>query len=188
MKRRAVILDRDGTLIREAGYLDRLERLEFFPYTVDAIRALNRSGLAVIVATNQSGVGRGLLEESFVKEAHSHINERLARGGAHIDAWYYCPHHPDATRAEYCQRCECRKPRSGMFQRAAQELDLDLSRSFAVGDRWPDVEAGVAVGAQGILVRTGYGRTSEVSGSARVTAAACVDNLVEAVTWILRHS
>jgi D-glycero-D-manno-heptose 1,7-bisphosphate phosphatase len=188
MTRPAVILDRDGTIIKEAGYLDRLDRLEFFPYSVDAVRALNRAGFAVIVATNQSGVGRGLVEESFVEEAHRHIASTLAAGGARIDAWYYCPHHPDAARQEYRQECDCRKPRPGMLRRAAEDLDLDLARSFVVGDRWHDLEAGVAVGARGILVRTGYGRVNEAAPSAGVASAACVDNLIEAVTWILRHS
>jgi D-glycero-D-manno-heptose 1,7-bisphosphate phosphatase len=188
MSRPAVILDRDGTLIHDAGYLDRLDRLEFFPYTVDAVRLLNRANLAVIVATNQSGVARGLVEEAFVGEAHRHIAGRLAAGGARVDGWYYCPHHPDATRPEYRHACECRKPQAGMLRRAARELDLDLPRSFVVGDRWHDLEAGAAVGARGILVRTGSGRATESTPSAAVTPAACVDDLIEAVSWILHHS
>jgi len=188
MSRPAVILDRDGTLIHDAGYLDRLDRLEFFPYTVDAVRLLNRANLAVIVATNQSGVARGLVEEAFVGEAHRHIAGRLAAGGARVDGWYYCPHHPDATRPEYRQACDCRKPQAGMLRRAARELDLDLPRSFVVGDRWHDLEAGAAVGARGILVRTGSGRATESTPSAAVIPAACVDDLIEAVSWILQHS
>ena len=94
-KRPAVFLDRDGVLIKEAGYLDSIERLAFFPWTVDAVRALNRAGLPVVVITNQSGVARGFFSEPFVDEVHRHVSARLEAGGARIDAYYYCPHHPD---------------------------------------------------------------------------------------------
>lgn len=184
----AVFLDRDGTLIEEAGYLDRLERLVFYPYSIDAVRLLNQAGLAVVVTTNQSGVARGLVEESFVVEAHAYIAARLAGGSARVDGFYYCPHHPQAARDEYRQVCECRKPAPGMLRRAAKELGLDLARSYAVGDRWHDLEAGSPDGARGILVRTGYGRITEAAPRASVRPAAVVDNLIEAVTWILRHS
>src|SRR3954447_1387768 len=101
--RPAVFLDRDGTLLEEAGYLDRLERLVFFPYSVDAVRLLKRAGVAVVIVTNQAGVARGIFKESFVGEAHRHIAERLALGGGHVDGFYYCPHHPEASVAEYRQ-------------------------------------------------------------------------------------
>jgi D-glycero-D-manno-heptose 1,7-bisphosphate phosphatase len=188
MSRPAVVLDRDGTLIREAWYLDSLDRLAFFPYSIDAVRLLNRAGFAVVVATNQSGVARGVIEESFVHETHAHITERLADGGAHVDGYYYCPHHPEATREEYRRVCECRKPAAGMLKTSALDLDLDLDRSFIVGDRWHDLEAGVDVGARGVLVRTGYGSANEAKPSARVTPAAICDNLIAAVSWILRQS
>ena len=184
----AVVLDRDGTLIEEAGYLDRLERLVFFPYTVDAVRLLNQAGFVVVVATNQSGIARGLVEEAFVHEAHEHITARLAAGGARVDGYYYCPHHPDAVREAYRQRCDCRKPAPGLLHRAAADLQIDLPRSFVVGDRLQDLEAGVAVGARGVLVRTGYGRLTEKAPPPDAPHAAVVDNLIEAVSWILRQS
>lgn len=185
--KRAVFLDRDGTLLEEAGYLDRLERLVFFPYSVDAVRLLNRHGFAVVIVTNQAGIARGIFKESFVAEAHQHITERLRDGGARIDGFYYCPHHPEAVVPELRQTCRCRKPQPGMLERAAADLDLDLARSFVVGDRWHDLEAGQAVGARGVLVRTGYGRTEEANATARVQPAAITDNLIEAVSWILRE-
>src|SRR3954447_10205660 len=95
--KKAVFLDRDGTLVQEAGYLDRLERLIFFPYSIDAVRLLNRSGFAVVIVTNQAGIARGIFKESFVAEAHQHISARLEAGGARVDAYYYCPHHPEAS-------------------------------------------------------------------------------------------
>ncbi len=186
VQRPAVFLDRDGTLLEEAGYLDRLERLVFFPYSVDAVRLLNRAGFVVVVVTNQAGIARGIFKESFVAAAHGHISERLSLGGARIDAFYYCPHHPEAVVEALRQDCGCRKPRPGMFTRAAEELGLDLGRSFVVGDRWHDLEAGQRVGARGILVRTGYGRTEEASPKAGLVPEAVVDNVMEAVSWILR--
>ena len=187
MKRRAVVLDRDGTLIKEAGYLDRLERLELFPFTIDAVRMLNRAGYAVIVATNQSGVARGLFDESFVASTHDRLGSMLETGGARIDRWYYCPHHPEGIVDEYRQDCDCRKPRPGMLRHAAKIMDLDLSRSFGVGDKWHDVQAAAAAGAKGILVGTGYGRLHEPAPVGCVEPAARVENLIEAVSWILRQ-
>jgi D-glycero-D-manno-heptose 1,7-bisphosphate phosphatase len=188
MAQRAVFLDRDGTLIEEAGYLDRLDRMVFFPYSVDAVRLLNRAGFAVVIVTNQAGIARGLFKEPFVDEAHRHISARLAAGGARIDGFYYCPHHPEAVVEAYRASCDCRKPQPGLFTRAASELGLALDGSFVVGDRWHDLEAGQRVGARGVLVRTGYGRTEEASPTARVTPAAIVENVMEAVSWILRAS
>lgn len=184
--RPAVFLDRDGTLIEEAGYLDRLERLVFYPYSVDAVRLLNRAELAVVIITNQAGVARGIFREAFVGEAHRYVTKRLEQGGAHVDGFYYCPHHPEASVEQYRKSCECRKPQPGMLRQAADELKLDLARSFVIGDRWHDLQAGDAVGARGILVRTGYGRTEEAAPKPRMAAAAIVDNLIEAASWILR--
>jgi D-glycero-D-manno-heptose 1,7-bisphosphate phosphatase len=183
-----VFLDRDGTLIEESGYLDTLDRLQFFPYTVDAVRLLNRAGMRVAVITNQSGIARGLVREAFVAEAHRAISDRLAAGGAAVDGYYYCPHHPDAAVAEYRQDCDCRKPRAGMLRRAASELEIDPARSFVVGDRWADVSAAREFGARSVLVRTGYGRISEANPRGGVSSDATTDNLMGAIAWILQHS
>ncbi len=188
MMRPAVFLDRDGTLIEEAGYLDRLERLVFFPFSVDAVRLLNRAGLAVVVVTNQAGVARGIFPESFVAEAHAHLRERLAAGGARLDGFYYCPHHPDGTIEGYRRSCDCRKPGDAMLRRAAAELDLDLRQSIVVGDRWHDIEAGKRAGTRTVLVRTGYGRTEEQRPKDDIAADAIADNLIGAVSWILTEA
>jgi D-glycero-D-manno-heptose 1,7-bisphosphate phosphatase len=186
--RRAVFLDRDGTLIEEAGYLDRLERLALFPYSVDAVRVLNRGGFAVLVITNQSGIARGIVREAFVGEAHRHIAAKVAAGGGHIDGFYYCPHHPEAAVEAFRVQCDCRKPAPGLLRLAAQELHLDLARSFVVGDRWHDVSAGRAAGARTILVRTGVGRVEEAAADRDVAADAVVDNVMEAAAWILQNA
>jgi D-glycero-D-manno-heptose 1,7-bisphosphate phosphatase len=183
---RAVFLDRDGTLIEEVGYLDRLDRIHLYPYSVDAVRLLNRAGYTVVVTTNQSGVARGFFGEDFVGAAHQQLQRTFTGGGARIDGFYYCPHHPEAAVAAYREACDCRKPQPGLFRRAGRDLDLDLPRSFVVGDRANDLDAGRAIGAAGVLVLTGYG--TSVEAAARGAAAAVTSNLAEAVSWILRQS
>ncbi len=181
----AVFLDRDGTIIEEAGYLERLERLRFFPFAVDAIRLLNRAGFAVVVITNQAGIARGIVEEPFVAEVSRVIGDRVARGGGRIDAFYHCPHHPQGIVERFRVTCECRKPSPGLFRQAASDRDLDLRRSFTVGDRWHDLQAGMAVGARGVLVRTGYGARIEQAPPPGLTGYAVADNLAGAAAWIL---
>jgi D-glycero-D-manno-heptose 1,7-bisphosphate phosphatase len=181
----AVFLDRDGTIIEDVGYLDRLDKLDLFPWTVDAIRALNRAGLPVVVVTNQSAVARGFITESFVDQVHRELGTRLSGGGARVDAFYYCPHHPDGTVARYARRCDCRKPERGLVERAARDLNLDPSRSFVVGDTWLDIGLARAFGARGVLVRTGSGAVEEMRPPASLRADAVVDNLAAAVSWIL---
>lgn len=185
-RRRAVFLDRDGTLLEEANYIAEIERLAFFPYTADAVRLLNRAGFAVVVITNQAGIARGIVEEAFVGVAHAAISARLAEGGARVDAYYYCPHHPEGIVEAFRRTCDCRKPQPGMLRRAAEDLDLDLPASFIVGDKLTDVQAGHAVGARGVLVRTGYGRKEEALPGRRVEPDAIADNLMGAVSWILQ--
>jgi D-glycero-D-manno-heptose 1,7-bisphosphate phosphatase len=182
---RAVFLDRDGTIIEEVGYLDRPERVELFPWTIDAVRVLNRAGLAVVLVSNQSGVARGFFTEHVVDAVHQRMADMLAAGGARIDAYYYCPHHPDGKVPEYTQKCDCRKPNRGLVDRATRELGIDPARSFVVGDRWLDVALGRAVGAQSVLVRTGYGASEENKAPADLAADAVVDNLIAASSWIL---
>jgi D-glycero-D-manno-heptose 1,7-bisphosphate phosphatase len=182
----AVFLDRDGTIIEDVGYLEALDRIAFYPWTVDAIRMLNRAALPVVVVTNQSGIAQGLFDEAFVAETHRAIDARLAAGGARVDAYYYCPHHPHGRIAAYARACDCRKPGRAMIDRAAADLGVDPARSFVVGDKWLDVQLGRAVGARAILVRTGVGAVEERRPLDGVTADAVVDNLAAAVSVILR--
>jgi D-glycero-D-manno-heptose 1,7-bisphosphate phosphatase len=183
-----VFVDRDGTLIEEVGYLDRVERVALYPWTADAIRALNRAGLKIVLVSNQSGVARGFFTEAVVDKVHRHMAALLEAGGARIDAYYYCPHHPDGKVAGYACRCDCRKPQRGLVDRAARELGIDPARSFVVGDRWLDVGLARSIGGRGILVRTGYGATEETRAPQDLSADAVVDNFAGAASWILRHA
>jgi D-glycero-D-manno-heptose 1,7-bisphosphate phosphatase len=185
--RAAVFLDRDGTIIEDVGYLDAIERMALFPWSADAIRALNRAGFAVVVVTNQSGVARRYFTDAFVEETHRALDQRLAAGGARVDAYYYCPHHPDGTVAEYRRQCDCRKPARGLVDRAARELGLVAKRSFVVGDTWRDVGLARTIGARGILVRTGAGAVEETRPPDGLAADVVVDNLAAAASWILLH-
>jgi D-glycero-D-manno-heptose 1,7-bisphosphate phosphatase len=187
VSRAAVFLDRDGTIIEDVGYLDAIERIAWFPWSIDAIRALNRAGFAVVITTNQSGVARCYFTESFVEEVHRTLDARLVAGGARIDADYYCPHHPEGSDEKYRRPCDCRKPAAGLVERAARELDLDPARSFVVGDTWRDIGLARAVAARGLLVRTGCGAVEETRPHEGLTADAVVDNLAAAASWILMH-
>ncbi len=156
-KQAAVFLDRDGTINEEVGYLDRIEKLRLIPGAAEAIRLINESGMKAIVVTNQSGVARKFFDEASVDEVHARLRDMLRAEGAFLDGVYYCPHHPTEGRGDYLRTCDCRKPAPGLLLRAAEELRLDLARSYMVGDTLKDIEAGTRAGAQGILVRTGYG-------------------------------
>ncbi len=154
----AVFLDRDGTLNEEVGYINHIDRFRLFPWSAAAVKKLNQAGIPVVLMTNQSGVARGYFPESLVQEIHSSLKEELGRCGAHLDGIYYCPHHPDGKVPAYRESCDCRKPSPGMMQRAARDLDLDLSASFVVSDRYQDISMGLRAGARGVLLLTGYGK------------------------------
>ncbi|MDD2580790.1 MAG: D-glycero-beta-D-manno-heptose 1,7-bisphosphate 7-phosphatase [Desulfuromonadaceae bacterium] len=158
--RRAVFLDRDGTINIEKEYLCQVKEFEFIPGAPEAIRLLNQAGILVVVVTNQSGVARGYYTEDDVHNLHRHIDRELERSGAHVDAWLYCPHHP-AGRGSYALPCNCRKPLPGMLQEASVRHGIDLEKSTMIGDKRADIAAGKAAGCHTILVRTGYGAADE---------------------------
>lgn len=180
-----MFLDRDGTLIEECGYLDRLEALALFPWTIDALRLLKRAGFATVVISNQAAVGRGIVEEDFVHAVHREIDRRLEGTGASIDRYYYCPHFAESPIERYRLVCQCRKPAPGMIQQACREMDLDPLKSVMVGDRWLDVACGRAAGTRAVLLRSGPHQSEPLN---EVRADAILHNLMEAVGWILRSS
>lgn len=157
-KKPAVFLDRDGTLNEEAGYINHLDRFRLLPGVPEAIKRLNRAGILAVVVTNQSGVARGYFDESLVREVHEKLHQELEQHGAHIDGIYYCPHHPSVGSSQYRKECDCRKPGIGMIEKAVNDLPIDLTRSYSVGDRIKDVYFGSRAGLKSVLVLTGYGR------------------------------
>lgn len=139
-RRRAAFVDRDGTMIRDVGYLDDLEDIEFLPGAIDAIRKLNERDFFVGVVTNQSGVARGYFGTDFVDATHHRMAEMLRRANARVDAFYFCPHHVGGSVAQYAIDCQCRKPALGMFYQARAEWGPFAAESFMFGDRASDVE------------------------------------------------
>jgi len=186
----AVFLDRDGTICEEVGYLDHPDKLRLIPGAAEAIRKLREAGFWVFVTTNQSGVARGYFTESVVQNVHERLNRLLAEAGACVDAYFYCPHHPNAVFEQYRQECRCRKPNIGMIEQAVAQFPVELDRSFTVGDKLSDCEFGRNAGLIPILVRTGYGRDEELrvgAGASPCQPAVVVDDLAHAVEWILSN-
>lgn len=156
--KKAVFLDRDGTVSREVGYVNHERRLRLLPGAAAAIRRLNDAGLPAVLVTNQAGVARGYFEEPLVHVVHRRLERLLdEEAGARLDGIYFCPHHPDVGEPPWRRDCDCRKPRPGMLLRAADELGLDLGASYLVSDHIKDVSMAMAAGLTGIMVRTGYG-------------------------------
>ena len=149
-KRPTAFLDRDGVLNVDHGYAHRPDQLEWVAGAPEAVRLLNEAGYLVIVVTNQSGVARGLYNEVAVRELHIHMQDILNAQGARIDAFYYCPHHPEGTVKEFAVQCSCRKPGTGMLEQAALEWPIDRSRSFLIGDRDADMAAAAAFQIRGV--------------------------------------
>jgi D-glycero-D-manno-heptose 1,7-bisphosphate phosphatase len=174
----AVFLDRDGTLIRDVGYLTCVEQIEILKDVPAALRALRAAGFKTVVVTNQSAVARGWLSEVMLKRIHRVIQDRLADEDARLDAIYYCPHHPTEGIGDYRRVCDCRKPSPGMIHRAAAELILEPKRSFVLGDQEVDLELALRVGAVPLLVRSN-------GEEALVSHAEIFDNIKSAADWIV---
>ncbi len=188
MKRRAVFLDRDGTINKDVGYPNSYSAIDIFPYSFEAVRKLNQSGLLAVIITNQSGVGRGLIIEKNLEEIHQQMKEAFFRRGARFDGIYYCPHYPFSPSPEYRKNCQCRKPLPGMALKGARELHIDLKNSYMVGDKVEDMLFGVNIGARPILCLTGFGRESlpklEEKG---IKPAFVAKTLLEAIDWIQKE-
>lgn len=185
--RAAVFLDRDGTINEQMGYINHIDRFQMLPEAAPAIRTLNEAKVPVVVVTNQSGLARGYFPLQLLTEVHEKMVAALAREGAHLDGIYICPHHPDAKEKQYRQACQCRKPKTGLFEQAARELEIDLEKSYMVGDRWSDLKAAVKCRAVPVLVLTGYGKGDYqyIGPHQKVQPAFVAGNLKEAVAWIL---
>lgn len=182
--RRAVFLDRDGTINVEKEYLYRVEEFEFISGVPQALKRLQDAGFLLVVVTNQSGVARGYYTLEDVATLHRHMCNELKVFGVEIAGIYVCPHLPDQGQPPYDVDCNCRKGKPGMLQRAAVELGIDLQQSFMVGDKLADVEAGCGAGCRALLVRTGYGH--DVALTSEIGCEADFPDLPVAVNYILK--
>jgi D-glycero-D-manno-heptose 1,7-bisphosphate phosphatase len=178
VSRPAVFLDRDGTIIEDVGYPHDPGQIRLLPGAGEAIHRLNASGLLVVVVTNQSGIARGILSEEDYHQTERRLDALLASYGARIDGHYFCPHLPEVSGP-----CQCRKPGTLLYRQAAQELDLDLGRSWWVGDRMRDVQPAMAFKGRPILVLAGAGHTEAPIEMAGLTHAR---DLAQAVTIIVQ--
>ena len=181
----AAFLDRDGTINEEMGYINHLDRFVLIPGAAAAIRSINESDLKAVVVTNQSGAARGYFAKELIDQVHQKMIDMLKEEGAFLDGIYTCTHAPPSKGDS--GGCGCRKPKIGLMKQAALELNLDLEKSYVIGDRFKDLEMARNAGAKAILVLTGYGKGElEFLGpSSRVQADFVAKNLAEAVKWIL---
>lgn len=182
MTKAAVFLDRDGTLNIDKGYVHRIEDWEWIPGAIDAIAALKEAGFLVIVITNQAGIARGYYDEADMTNLHTMINKELKEHGTAIDGFYHCPHHPEFGAI---RECECRKPMPGMIDKARQDFEIDLARSWLIGDKASDIQAGLAVGIKSILVLTGYGNNDRPLLN---DEDICVADIAAASRYIISHT
>ncbi len=188
---KAIFLDRDGTIVYEVGFIDNADDLELFPGTADALARAKALGFRLVVITNQSGVARGLFPEDTVVEINNAMQKLLVQARVVLDGIYYCPHHPEGTKNAYKNACDCRKPAPGMIKKASEDIGLDLKNSYMIGDKLSDIQSGINAGLKTILVRTGYGKDTEISlihDKLDTQPDAIVDTLPEAIEWIINET
>ncbi len=184
MRNGAVFLDRDGTINEtKRGNLKTPRELKLVPGAGQSVQKLNKLGFKVIIITNQPVIARGLATKKEVERINAALTEKLSKRGAHIDAIYYCPHHPEATLRKYRKRCYCRKPNIGLIQKAIRKFKIDKRDSFIIGDSTGDVLAGKRARLTTILVKTGQGG---LDGKHKVKPDIVVSNISEAVRFIAK--
>jgi len=187
MKKPAVFIDRDGTINEPMGYVNHLSRFRILPRVPQAIRMLNRHGFLVLVVSNQSGVARGYYPLDLVKTLHHLLVTRIREKKGTIDGIFFCPHHPAGSVPEFSRDCDCRKPKTGLIEQACKSFEIDLQRSFVVGDMCTDMELAQRAGVPGVMVKTGYGLGEIEYILPRKTAkpAHLAEDLLDAVRWII---
>jgi D-glycero-D-manno-heptose 1,7-bisphosphate phosphatase len=181
--KKALFLDRDGTIIIEKDHLGDPEAVELIPGSAGAIRDALKAGFMILVVTNQSGIGRGLFTEDDMHSVNKRVRGLVARAGGAIHGFYFCPHHPEEARGAYRIRCDCRKPATGMLKQAGRDFGVDLGASVIVGDKASDIHMGKRAGLKTILVLTGYGRSE--SAKPGIVPDHVADDLRGAVDWLL---
>jgi D-glycero-D-manno-heptose 1,7-bisphosphate phosphatase len=187
MKKPAVFIDRDGTINEQMGYVNHVSRFRILPRVPQAIRMLNRHGFLVFVVSNQSGVARGYYPLDLVKTLHQILVTRLREKNGVIDGIFFCPHHPAGSVPEFSRDCDCRKPKAGLIEQACRSFEIDLRRSFVIGDMCTDIELAHRAGLTGILVKTGYGlgEIEYTLPQKSAKPAHIAEDLLDGVRWIL---
>lgn len=188
MKRPAIFIDRDGTINEEMGYINHLKRFVLLPGVGKAVELLNRHGYWVIVISNQSGVARGYFPVELVHSVHSYMKTLLKKEDAIVDGIFFCPHYPNGVIPEYSISCNCRKPATGLIHNACKKFDVDVTKSYVIGDRLTDIEMAKRFGLEGILVTTGYGLGEEkfVLPKSPFEPTYIAKDLLHAVQWIVK--
>jgi D-glycero-D-manno-heptose 1,7-bisphosphate phosphatase len=184
--KKAVFLDRDGTINKEVNYLNHPDQVKLISGSAEGIKLLNENGFTVVVITNQSGVARGIIEEESLPLIKDRLCSLLEEKGAIVDGYYYCPHYPDGKIEKYAFKCDCRKPEPGMLRKAAEDFDIDLKGSYVVGDKACDIKLGKNVGAVSIMVKTGYGEYE--AENLELSPDYTADNLFDAAQWIIKNN
>jgi D-glycero-D-manno-heptose 1,7-bisphosphate phosphatase len=188
---KAVFMDRDGVLIEDVHLLTNVNQLSLMPNVPDALKILARQGFLLVVVTNQTVVARGMATESDIMVIHQQLSEKIFKAAQiRIDAFIYCPHHPNAQISQYRVDCECRKPRPGMLFETARALNLQLANSYMIGDRLSDIAAGNAAGCRSIWVQTGHHNDPPIVSSLAdldVTPAVVCNDLLSAAQWIEKY-
>jgi D-glycero-D-manno-heptose 1,7-bisphosphate phosphatase len=182
--KKAVFFDRDGTIIKEQGYVSNVDDVIIIDGVLEGMRLLKENGFLLIMVSNQSGVARGYFSIETVYKVNARINELLKANGTMFDGMYFCPHYPNGIVPEYSFDCECRKPRIKMALDAASDFNISLNKSYKIGDKSSDVEFGRGFGAAGVVhIATGYSKTELRNAKPDFYAK----NLVEAANWIIQY-
>lgn len=186
MKKKAVFIDRDGTINADVGYPSSYSVIDIYPFSFAAVKKIKQAGLLAVIITNQSGIGRGFIKEENLHDIHNKLKAEFQRNDVSFDAIYYCPHYVFSKTAKYRKECSCRKPNPGMGRLAAEELQIDTSLSYMVGDKVEDILFGININATVILVLTGYGQESLKKLEAKgIQPAYVAKNLLDAADWIV---
>ena len=186
---KVIFLDRDGTINREDGYITRVDQLHLYEGTVPALKMLNTMGYRIVIVSNQAGVAKALLTEQALQEINDALLAMLRAQGVMVEALYYCPHHPDAVVPEYKKACECRKPKTGMIERAQQELGVHAQGAYMIGDKLTDIELAGNFGGRGILLLTGYGREEmKKLDTSKHHPVYVAQDILDAVQWIQKNN
>ena len=154
----AIFLDRDGTINEEMGYINHIDRFKIFPFVAESIKIFSNNGFKTFVVTNQSGLARGYFTEELLEDVHKKLIDYLLENGTKLDGVYFCPHHPTEGIGKYRKNCNCRKPKTGLIEKAVKEHDIDLKNSFMIGDRYKDMKFAKNLNLKSGLVLTGYGK------------------------------